>query len=582
MNGQHAASEPLPNAHSVIKDPADSPIDPVCGMTVSRAANKPTREHEGKSYFFCSDRCAKTFDSDPEAYLAPQSDGRSPDHHEGPHDHATGSKRAVVSQPGAAPGTATSEYTCPMHPEIVRDQAGACPICGMALELRTVSADEGWSDELLDMRRRFRWCLVPSALVFGLGMSDLIPGEPLRGLLGSSMSPIEAVLATPVVLWGGAPFFVRAWQSVVHKRLNMFSLIGLGVAVAYIYSLVALFAPSLFPASFHDMSGGVGVYFEAAAVIVSLVLLGQILELRARGETSSAIRALLKLAPKTARRIRPDGTDEDVAIDEVRVGDLLRVRPGENVPIDGVVTEGKSAVDESMVTGESIPVEKTTGDRLIGATLNGTGALVVRADRVGSGTLLAQIVHMVGEAQRTRAPIQKLADVVAGYFVPAVIGISLVTLVIWASVGPEPRMAHAVVNAVAVLIIACPCALGLATPVSMMVATGKGAAVGVLFKNAEAIQILREVDTLIVDKTGTLTEGKPKLVTVETKPGFDESRLLILAASLERGSEHPLAAAIVEGANERKLTLDTLRRSATPPTWAMTFEPSPKQSGWPR
>jgi Cu+-exporting ATPase len=441
-----------------------------------------------------------------------------------------------------------------MHAQIVRDAPGACPICGMALELRTVAAEDAPNSELLSMRRRFFVSLGPASLVFLIGMSDLLPGMPLHHLLGArAVAWIEFALATPVVLWGAWPFFVRAWQSLVNRSLNMFTLFGLGIGVAYGYSVVALFMPGIFPPSFRGADGVVAVYFEAAAVIVALVLLGQVLELGARSETNAAIRALLHLAPKKARRIR-DGAEEDVPIDSVVVGDQLRVRPGEKVPIDGVVVDGTSSVDESMVTGESIPVEKHSGDRLIGATVNGTGSLVMRAERVGSGTLLAQIVRMVADAQRSRAPIQQLADVVAGYFVPAVVVAAVLTLVAWGVWGPEPRMAHGIVNAVAVLIVACPCALGLATPMSIMVATGKGAASGVLFKNAEAIEVMRKVDTLVVDKTGTLTEGKPAVVAIAAANG-DESALVRLAASLEQGSEHPLAAAIVDGANKRGVVL---------------------------
>ncbi len=441
-----------------------------------------------------------------------------------------------------------------MHAQIVRDAPGACPICGMALELRTVAAEETPNAELLSMRRRFFVSLGPASIVFLMGMSDLLPGMPLHHLLGArAVAWIEFALATPVVLWGAWPFFVRAWQSLVNRSLNMFTLFGLGIGVAYGYSVVALFVPGMFPPSFRGADGVVAVYFEAAAVIVVLVLLGQVLELGARSETNAAIRALLHLAPKTARRIR-GGAEEDVPIDSVVVGDQLRVRPGEKVPIDGVVVDGTSSVDESMVTGESIPVEKHAGDRLIGATVNGTGSLVMRTERVGSGTLLAQIVRMVADAQRSRAPIQQLADVVAGYFVPAVVVAAVLTLVAWGMWGPQPRMAHAIVNAVAVLIVACPCALGLATPMSIMVATGKGAASGVLFKNAEAIEVMRKVDTLVVDKTGTLTEGKPTVVAIAAANG-DDASLVRLAASLEQGSEHPLAAAIVDGAKTRGVVL---------------------------
>jgi Cu+-exporting ATPase len=447
-----------------------------------------------------------------------------------------------------------------MHPQIVRDAPGNCPICGMALEPRTVSLEEEENPELADMRRRFRVSAALTIPLVAAAMAEMLPGRPLEGALPPRALPwIGLALATPVVLWGGWPFFVRGWSSIVNRALNMFTLIGLGVALAYAYSVVATLAPSVFPASFRNDHGEVGTYFEPAAVIVTLVLLGQVLELKARSRTGAAIKALLRLAPKTARRVREDGADEDVALDEIRPGDRLRVRPGEKVPVDGVVLEGSSAVDESMVTGESIPVEKRPGDRVIGATVNGTGALVMHAERVGAETLLAQIVRLVQEAQRSRAPIQKLADVVAGYFVPAVVGISIVTFVVWALIGREPRMAHALINAVAVLIIACPCALGLATPMSIMVAAGKGASAGVLFKNAEAIEVLRKVDTLVFDKTGTLTEGKPRLVSVTAAPGVDESTLVRFAASLERGSEHPLAAAIVAGAEERRIPLAEAR-----------------------
>ncbi len=448
-----------------------------------------------------------------------------------------------------------SEYTCPMHPEVVQDTPGNCPKCGMALELRTADTEEETETaELVDMRRRLWVSLVLTIPVFVLAMGDLIPGRPLR-LLGTSESLkwAEFVLATPVVLWGGWPFFVRGWQSLVYRNLNMFTLIGLGTGVAYWYSVVAILFPNIFPLSFQTSEGLVAVYFEAAAVIVTLVLLGQVLELKARSQTSAAIKSLLGMAPKQARIVRDDGTEEDVPVEQIEPGDRLRVRPGEKIPVDGTVLEGSSSVDESMVTGEPIPVEKGLNAKVIGATVNGTGSLIIEAERVGSDTLLAQIVQMVAEAQRSRAPIQKLADVVAGYFVPAVVGTAVLTFVVWSIIGPEPQMAHALINAVAVLIIACPCALGLATPMSIMVATGKGATLGVLFKNAEAIEIMRDVNTLVVDKTGTLTEGRPKLVTVQALPDGDDRKVLQLAASLERGSEHPLAAAIVEGARERKV-----------------------------
>lgn len=449
-------------------------------------------------------------------------------------------------------GQSKMEWVCPMHPEIVRDAPGSCPICGMALEPKTISAEEEENPELIDMTRRFRVSAVLTIPLFMIAMRHYLPGLDLidRHLPPEFLKWLELVLATPVVLWGAWPFFARGWQSVVTWNPNMFTLIGLGVGLAYVYSIVAALFPGIFPKSFRGKAGEVGMYFEAAAVIVTLVLLGQVLELRARSRTGAAIKALLGLAPKTARRIR-DGSEEDVPMERIKAGDILRVRPGEKVPVDGTVTEGSSAVDESMITGEPIPVSKQPGDRVIGATVNGTGTLIMRAEKVGAETLLAQIVHMVAEAQRSRAPIQKLADVVAGYFVQTVVGIAVLTFAIWAWIGPEPRMAYALVNAVAVLIIACPCALGLATPMSIMVAMGKGAAGGVLFKNAEAIEVMKTVDTLVTDKTGTLTEGKPRLVHIIPAAEFDEQTLLHLAASIEMGSEHPLAEAIVAGAKEK-------------------------------
>jgi P-type Cu+ transporter len=445
-----------------------------------------------------------------------------------------------------------TEWTCPMHPQIVRDAPGSCPICGMALEPRTVGAVEGPDPELVNMTRRFWIGLVLTLPLLAFVMGDMVPGQPLRHLIPGRFSAwLQLVLATPVVLWAGWPFFQRGWASVVNRSLNMFTLIALGTGMAYVYSVVGALAPWLFPASFRTHGGEVGLYFEAAAVITVLVLLGQVLELRARSQTSSAIRALLRLAPPTARRLRPDGTEEDMPLEHVQVGDRLRVRPGEKVPVDGVVLEGRSAVDESMVTGESMPVAKTPGSRVIGGTVNGTGGFVMRAERVGSETLLAQIVHMVGEAQRSRAPIQRLADVVSSWFVPAVVLVAVATFVAWATWGPEPRLAHGLVNAVAVLIIACPCALGLATPMSIMVGTGRGALAGVLIRNAEALEVLEKVDTLVVDKTGTLTEGRPRLRAVVPVADVDEGEVLRLAASVEVGSEHPLAAAIVEGAEAR-------------------------------
>ncbi len=459
----------------------------------------------------------------------------------------------VLGAGSGVPGTAT-EWTCPMHPQIVRDDPGSCPICGMALEPRTVTAGEEENPELRDMTRRFWISVALTVPLLLLAMSTMLP---LGGRLvpAGSRGWIELLLATPVVLWGGWPFFVRGWFSIVNRSLNMFTLIALGTGMAYVYSVVARVAPGIFPPSFRDANGEVGVYFEAAAAIVTLVLLGQVLELRARSRTGAAIKSLLGLAPKSARRLGEDGREEDVPLDQIQPGDRLRVRPGEKIPVDGAVVEGTSAVDESMVTGESVPVEKRPGDRLIGGTVNGQGGLVMRAERVGAETLLAQIVRMVGEAQRSRAPIQRLADQVAAWFVPIVILVAVVTFVVWMIAGPAPAVAYAIVNAVAVLIIACPCALGLATPMSIMVATGKGAGAGVLFRDAEAIEVLRKVDTLVMDKTGTLTEGKPRLVSQQPAAGWNERDFLRLAASLERGSEHPLAAAIVGGAEERGAVL---------------------------
>jgi Cu+-exporting ATPase len=535
---------------------------------------------DGKSYAFCCAHCLEKFEREPRAFLG----GAAPaaPTHTLPTTTPAGTKSAAGAvyvcpmdpevrepKPGACPkcgmalepevpaaAPTRTKWTCPMHPEIVRDGPGSCPICGMTLEPRTVALETEENPELRSMTRRFWAGVALTVPLMAIAMAHLLPFEAVHAFVRSPARPwIELALATPVVLWGGWPFFERAVMSVVRRSLNMFTLIGLGVAVAYTYSAVATLAPGLFPASLRADDGRVGLYFEAAAAIVTLVLLGQVMELRARSQTGAAIRALLGLAPKLARRIRPDGTDEDVDLAAVQPGDRLRVRPGEKVPVDGTVLDGRSTVDESMITGEPLPVEKAQGDRLIGATVNGTGGLVMKAERVGSETLLAQIVKMVSEAQRSRAPIQRLADVASSYFVPAVIGISIVTFAIWAAVGPEPKLAHALVNAIAVLIIACPCALGLATPMSIMVATGKGATMGVLFKNAEAIEVLRKVDTLVVDKTGTLTEGKPKLVSVVTLGAVAEPELLRLAATLERGSEHPLAAAIVRGAEERGVTL---------------------------
>jgi Cu+-exporting ATPase len=561
---------------------ANTVLDPVCGMYVEPEKARASADYKGKKYYFCSPRCGERFTAEPERFLAPrppaglvQLGGMPPVKPTEAQVPTKGEQGSVIyvcpmdpevreSKPVPCPkcGMALEpavpvlqekiEYTCPMHPQIVRSQPGSCPICGMALEPRTVTVDTQENPELRDMRRRFWVGAALTIPVLIAAMGDLIPGRPLeRWASPRAWAWFEMILATPVVLWAGWPFFVRAWRSIVTRRLNMFTLIGLGVGVAYFYSVIATLFPAIFPPSFRSEGGGVAPYFEAASVITVLVLLGQVLELKARGETGAAIRALLGLAPKTARRIAGDGSEVDVALESVKPGDKLRVRPGEKIPVDGVVLEGSSSVDESMITGEPIPVEKQTGSRVTGATINGTGSLVMRAERVGAETLLAQIVRMVSEAQRSRAPIQKLADVVAGYFVPIVVGVAVVTFIVWSIWGPSPRMAHALINAVAVLIIACPCALGLATPMSIMVATGKGATMGVLFKNAEAIELLRKVDTLVIDKTGTLTEGKPKLVAVKSAGGVNEQELLRLAATLEKASEHPLAAAIVAGAKDR-------------------------------
>jgi len=470
---------------------------------------------------------------------------------------------ALERKQAAPPRTRTkTQYTCPMHPEVVQDEPGDCPKCGMALEPKTVaidgSEDDEENEELRDMTRRFWVAAGLSIPVLILAMGDMLPGRPISSLLpGRTRQFVELALATPVAVWAGWPFYVRAVKSIKNRHLNMFTLIGLGVSVAYVYSLIAALLPGIFPASFRGPEGEVGVYFEAAAVIVTLILLGQVLELRARSKTGNAIKELLSMAAKTARRVNDDGSEEDVPLEEVEVGDTLRVRPGEKIPVDGTVIEGESNVDESMVTGEPVPVEKTEGDEVIGATVNGNGSLLMTAEKVGDETMLSQIVHMVAEAQRSRAPIQKLADIVASYFVPAVIVISIITFVVWAIFGPDPAMTYAIINAVAVLIIACPCALGLATPMSIMVATGKGAQNGVLFKNAEAIEVFRDVDTLVVDKTGTLTEGHPELVSVELAEhtDIDDATMLSLVGGLERGSEHPLAEAIVRGIEAREIAL---------------------------
>src|SRR6266576_231219 len=557
--------------------------DPICSMNVERSSAAESYFYNGQNYFFCSHYCLEKFKEDPEKFLSLRADPHEQAHVHGqppssPQMRKTEKGQLYVcpmdpevreSKPGACPkcGMALepaapaaplvkTEYVCPMHPEIVRPGPGACPICGMALEPRTVTLEEEANPELVDMTRRFWVGVILSLPIAFLAMSEMIPGQPLqRSLSPRLLNWLQLLLATPVVLWGGWPFFQRGWTSIVNRSLNMFTLIAIGVGTAFVYSLAATLFPDAFPPSFRGHGGEVAVYFDAAAVITTLVLLGQVVELRARSKTSKAIKALLGLAPKTARLLRDDGTETDVPLERVQVGDRLRVRPGEKGPVDGIVLESTTSVDESMITGEPIPIEKTKGSRVTGGTVNGTGSFVMRAERVGSDTLLAQIVRMVAEAQRSRAPIQKLADVVAGYFVPAVVLVAMITFIVWAMFGPEPSMAYGLLNAVAVLIIACPCALGLATPMSIMVGTGRGATAGVLIKNAEALEVLEKIDTLVVDKTGTLTEGKPRLVGVTPVAGHDENELLRLVASVERASEHPLAAAIVKGAEERGLAL---------------------------
>ena len=540
--------------------------NPVCGMEVSDADSVFACEFNGSQYYFCSRNCRERFEAAPEKYLNSEADSGEtegltytcPMHPEVRQDAPGDCPKcgmALEHETPEMPGQKT-EWTCPMHPEIVQSEPGDCPKCGMALEPRTVSGEAEDNQEYIYMRNRFWVSAVLSIPLVLIAMRDMLGLGFIENVIDPKLLPWgEFILATPVVLWGGWIFYVRAWKSIVTWNLNMFTLIGLGTAVAYIYSLVAVFLPDIFPAAFRSEEGTVAVYFEAAAVIVTLVLLGQMLEQSARSRTGAAIKALLGLAPKTARRINADGSEEDVPLDQVQEGDKLRVRPGEKIPVDGVVLDGSSNLDESMLTGEPVPVEKKKGERVIGATVNTTGALMMRAEKVGAETVLSQIVQMVAEAQRSRAPIQKLADVVAAYFVPTVIGSAVLTFIVWSLIGPEPRMAYALIAAVSVLIIACPCALGLATPMSIMVATGKGATVGVLFKDAESIEILRKVDTLVVDKTGTLTEGKPKLTDVVAVEPTDERTLLMLVASLEKSSEHPLAAAIVAGAGERDIEL---------------------------
>ncbi|MFI4964326.1 MAG: heavy metal translocating P-type ATPase [Caulobacterales bacterium] len=521
---QHAARPDAAAASAKVKDP-------VCGMTVDRLTTPHHAEHDGLEFHFCSAGCRTKFQADPTRYLTP---------------------KVAEGRPAADPGAI---YTCPMHPEIRQVGPGSCPICGMALEPATISADSGPNPELADMSRRFWIGLVLAAPVFVLEMGGhLLPGR-LMLLSHHASNWIQFALATPVVLWAGWPFFQRGWTSLVTRRLNMFTLIAMGVGVSWTYSVVAVLAPGLFPPAFRDGSGSVPVYFEAAAVITVLVLLGQVLELRAREQTSGAIKALLNLAPKTARRVREDGTDEEVTLDLIQVGDRLRVRPGEKIPVDGALTEGRASIDESLVTGESMPVTKAAEGRVIAGSLNKTGSFIMRAEKVGADTLLSRIVQMVAEAQRSRAPIQRLADQMAGWFVPTVIAVAVLAGVVWALVGPEPRLAYALVAAVSVLIIACPCALGLATPMSIMVGVGRGAREGVLIKNAEALERFEKIDTLVIDKTGTLTEGRPSVTAIRIVAGIDEAEFLRLAASLERGSEHPLADAILRAAKDRGLQL---------------------------
>ncbi len=566
---EHKAGALPPAAHAV--------LDPVCGMSVEPEKARGSAEHGGKKYFFCSPHCVERFKADPKKYLAPKPSAA-------PLVQLGGVRPVPVIPPeirtpavtylcpmdpevrengpgpcpkcGMALEPETVEYTCPMHPEIVRDGPGNCPICGMALEPRVAAAAHAEDDsELRSMTRRFWVGVALSIPLLAISMWGMAESSPLRNLPPGWMEWLQLLLATPVVLWGGWPFFERGWASILNRHLNMFTLIAMGTGTAYLYSVLATLAPQLFPESFRSHGGRPDVYFEVSASIVTLVLLGQVLELRARRQTSSAIRALLDLSPKMARRVRSDGADEEIPLEHIRASDRLRVRPGEAVPVDGSVEEGSSAVDESMITGESMPVHKSTGDKVIGGTVNQTGSFIMRAERLGSETLLARIVRMVAEAQRSRAPIQSLADKVSGYFVPAVVLAAALTFVAWAVVGPEPRSAHALVNAVAVLIIACPCALGLATPMAIMVGTGRGAHAGVLVRNAAALETMEKVDTLVIDKTGTLTEGKPKLTTVMVVDGITQLDLLLLVATLERSSEHPVAAAIVQGANEHKLHL---------------------------
>jgi Cu+-exporting ATPase len=561
--------------HGAISSGEVMAIDPVCGMKVNPAKPAATAEYLGRMFYFCSKGCGAKFNANPVMYAekaahasqAAESKVATSHHaahahshhaHHG-HDHHAGHAHPVVAATAAAAAPGTM-FTCPMHPEVRQEGPGACPKCGMALEPELASADAGPNLELIDMTRRFWVGLVLTLPIFFLAMAEHVPGLYIEDIISPEISGwVQFALSIPVVLWAGWPFFVRGWNSLATRNLNMYTLVMLGVGVAFGYSVVALLAPGLFPRAFQHHPGFVSLYFEAATVIAVLVLLGEVLQLRARDNTSSAIRALLKLAPQTAHRLREDGSDEEIALDQVSIGDKLRVKPGDKVPVDGTVIEGHSTVDESLVTGEPIPVEKHAGEKVTGGTLNGNGSFVMKAERVGSETLLAQIVQMVAEAQRTRAPIQNLADKVSAWFVPAVVGVAILAFIVWSIYGPPPSMAFALAVAVSVLIIACPCALGLATPMSIMVGTGRGAQAGVLIRNAEALERLEKIDTLVVDKTGTLTEGKPRLATLVAGEGFTETQLLQAAASLERGSEHPLAAAILKGAQERGMVSSEIR-----------------------
>jgi len=565
---KRSIKKPCCDAHANEEGPVYR--DPVCSMSTRDKNTFLTLEHQGNSYYFCSKHCLEAFREDPDRYIdsakAETAENKAcrtftcPMH---PEIHAPSSgacPRCGMALERESPDLhlypEAAMWTCPMHPEIVSEEPGSCPKCGMALEPVTPPEEDAINPEYADMRKRFWIGLIFTLPVFFIAMRDMLGLSFIETLASAKrLALFEGILTTPVVLWAGWPLLQHAWQSLVNRSLNMFTLIGLGVLVSYVYSLVALLFPGIFPVSFRIREGLVGVYFEAASVIVTLVLLGQVMELKARSKTGEAIKSLLGLSPKQARRVNQDGSEEDVPINEVQPGDRLRIRPGEKIPVDGVVMEGSSSVDESMLTGEAIPVEKEPGSSLVGATINESGTLLMEAEKVGAETVLAQIIRMVSQAQRSRAPIQRIADSVSGYFVPVVILVSAVSFLTWALIGPEPRLAYAIIVAVSVLIIACPCALGLATPMSIMVAMGKGASLGVLFSDAEAVEILRKVDTLVVDKTGTLTEGKPRLVEMIPASGWDDHDLLLYAASLEQGSEHPLASAIISGATSRGVSL---------------------------